>query len=165
MSISKAKQSESEAIPRDNSLKWDVFVTPGIPVKMNSMPHGVSEAFWQPTSSTLIYGKHDAVLVDVPTTWQQGETLGYWVKDSGKNLTTIYVTHGHGDHFLGIAALLGRFPNVKVVAIPAVVKAMRGQASPEVMAFWNQLFPSQIPNQIVIAEELEGNTIDLKDMI
>lgn len=27
---------------------------------------------------------------------------------------------------------------------------------------WNAFFPSQIPNQLVIAEELEENTIDLE---
>ena len=30
--------------------------------------------------------------------------------------TTIYATHGHGDHFFGIGALLDRFPNARAVA-------------------------------------------------
>jgi glyoxylase-like metal-dependent hydrolase (beta-lactamase superfamily II) len=63
---------------------------------------------------------------------------------------------------LGTAAVLSRFPNAKVVATPAVVKAMRAHASPEITNFWNQLFPGQIPIQLVISEELKGNTIDLE---
>ena len=79
------------------------------------------------------------------------------------NLTTIYVTHGHGDHFFGIGALLDRFPNARAVATPDVVKLMRQQASPEVLAnFWNPLFPGQIPDRLVIAEELKRNVIDLE---
>jgi glyoxylase-like metal-dependent hydrolase (beta-lactamase superfamily II) len=152
----------NQAADRDSSVMWDIFVTPGIPIKTDDMPPGVTEAFWQPTSSTLIYGKHDAVLVDVPTTWQQGETLGYWVKDSGKNLTTIYVTHGHGDHFLGTAAILARFPNAKIVATPGVVRAMRAHATPQIAKFWNQTFPGQIPNQMVVAEELKGDRIEVE---
>jgi glyoxylase-like metal-dependent hydrolase (beta-lactamase superfamily II) len=64
---------------------------------------------WSPISSTLIYGKRDAVLVDTFITVEQSKELVNWVAASGKNLTTIYITHGHGDHCLGIGALLDRF--------------------------------------------------------
>ncbi len=38
-----------------------------------------------------------------------------WVAESGKNLTAIYITHAHGDHFLGLKSLLDRFPQRKSV--------------------------------------------------
>jgi len=47
-------------------------------------------------------------LVDAPITVEQADALVDWVVASGKNLTTIYVTHGHGDYFFGIGALLDR---------------------------------------------------------
>jgi glyoxylase-like metal-dependent hydrolase (beta-lactamase superfamily II) len=37
---------------------------------------------------------------------------------SGKNLTTIYATHGHGDHFFGTNTVLERFPGARFVAGP-----------------------------------------------
>jgi glyoxylase-like metal-dependent hydrolase (beta-lactamase superfamily II) len=83
--------------------------------------------------STLIAGKRDSVLVDTFITVEQADILVDWVAASGKNLTTIYVTHGHGDHFFGIGALLDRFPNARAVATPDVVKLMRQQASPDVL--------------------------------
>jgi len=93
---------------------------------------------WSPISSTLTYGKRDAVLVDAFITVEQAEALVDWVAASGKNLTTIYVTRGHGDHFFGIGAVLDRFPNARAVATPDVVKLMRQQASPDVVAnFWS----------------------------
>ncbi|MGA7007917.1 MAG: MBL fold metallo-hydrolase, partial [Nitrososphaeraceae archaeon] len=86
-----------------------------------------------------------------------------WVAASGKNLTTIYITHGHGDHWFGIGALLERFPNARAVATPDVVRVMRQQASPEFLEkFWKAGFPGQIPDRLVIAEELKGNVIDLE---
>jgi glyoxylase-like metal-dependent hydrolase (beta-lactamase superfamily II) len=95
---------------------------------------------WSPISSTLTYGKRDAVLVDAFITVEQAEALVDWVAASGKNLTTIYVTRGHGDHFFGIGAVLDRFPNARAVATPDVVKLMRQQASPDVVAnFWSSL--------------------------
>jgi glyoxylase-like metal-dependent hydrolase (beta-lactamase superfamily II) len=145
------------------NLKWDVFTTPGIPVVTSNFPPSEKRGMWSPTSSTLIYGKRDAVLVDTFITVEQAEVLVQWVKASGKNLTTIYVTHGHGDHFFGIGALLDQFPNAKAVATTAVVKHMKQQASPESLkGYWNMRFPGQIPDRIEIAQELRGNVIDLE---
>jgi glyoxylase-like metal-dependent hydrolase (beta-lactamase superfamily II) len=144
------------------SLKWDVFVAKRQGVTRD-LPPGKEQWMWVPTSSTLIYGRRDAVLVDAFLTVEQTQALVEWVAASGKNLTTIYVTHGHGDHFFGLGALLDRFPNARAVATPGVVKVMRKQASPEYVAtFWKPRYPTQIPERLVIAEELEGNVIDLE---
>ncbi len=148
---------------RDIPLNWDVFVTPGIPTVTSDLPPGTQQRLWSPISATLISGQRDAVLVDAFITVKQAHALGEWVAASGKNLTTIYVTHGHGDHFFGIGALLDRFPNARAVATPAVVKFMHKQASPESIAnFWGVRFPGQIPDRLVIAEELTGKVIDLE---
>ena len=142
-------------------LKWDVLVK--IRQGVTDPPPGKEQWMWVPTSATLIYGQRDAVLVDAFLTVEQAHALVEWVAASGKNLTTIYVTHGHGDHFFGIGALLNRFPAARAVATPGVVKVMHQQASPEYVAsFWNARFPGQIPERIVIAEELKGNVIDLE---
>jgi glyoxylase-like metal-dependent hydrolase (beta-lactamase superfamily II) len=144
-------------------LKWDVFMTPGIPIVTNDIPPGVKEVYFQAMASTLIHGMRDAVLVDAFMTVKQANELADWVAKSGKNLTTIYITHGHGDHWFGIGTLLDRFPNARAVATPDVVKVMRQNASPDVLEkVWKAAFPGQIPGRLVIAEELEGNTITLE---
>ena len=49
------------------------------------------------------------------------------------------------------------------MATPDVVKLMRQQASPDILAnFWNPLFPGQIPDRLVIADELQRNVFDLE---
>src|SRR5260370_29762417 len=46
---------------------------------------------------------------------------------------------------------------------PTLVKIMAQQASPpSVRSFWKPLFPGQISDHLVIAEELTGNVIDLE---
>ena len=136
----------TEVRTRDIPLNWDVFVTPGIPTVTSDLPPGTKHQMWSPISSTLIYGKRDAVLVDAFITVEQADALVDWVEASGKNLTTIYVTHGHGDHFFGIGALLDRFPDARAVATPDVVKLMRQQASPDVVAnFWSARFSGPDP--------------------
>ena len=144
-------------------LNWHVLVTPAIPIVTSDMPPGVKEVYFQAMASTLIYGKRDAVLVDAFMTAKQADALADWVGASDRNLTTIYITHGHGDHWFGIGTILERFPNARAVATPDVVKVMGQHASPEVLEkVWKAAFPGQISERLVIAEELKGNVIDLE---
>src|ERR1700757_5319942 len=154
--------SSMEQTSQTALLKWDVFVTPGIPIVTRDRPPDIRETYFQAMASTLIYGMRDAILVDAFMTVKQANALADWVAARGKNLTTIYITHGHGDHWFGIGALLERFPIARAVATPNVVKVMRQHASPEVLKIWKASFPDQIPDRPVIAEELKGNVIDLE---
>ena len=123
--------SASAQVNPEPALGWNVFVTPGIPIVTIDLPPGTTQGYFQATASTLIYGEQDAVLVDAFMTVKQANALADWVADRGKNLTTIYITHGHGDHWFGVGTLLERFPNATAVATPEVVKVMRQNASPE----------------------------------
>jgi glyoxylase-like metal-dependent hydrolase (beta-lactamase superfamily II) len=146
----------------DTDLRWEVLTIkrPGL---TRDLPPGREELMWVANSSTLIYGERDAILVDTFLTTEQSKTLLDWVVARGKNLTTIYITHGHGDHFFGLASLLGRFPRAKALATPEIVKAMHDQLSPaSVDNFWRRLFPGEIPNRLLVAEPLEGNALELE---
>jgi glyoxylase-like metal-dependent hydrolase (beta-lactamase superfamily II) len=123
----------------------------------------VTEPRWSPTSSTLISGERDAVLVDTFITTDQNRELAEWLAASGKNVTTIYATHGHGDHFFGANAIRQLFPRARFVAMPEVVPFMRGQLAPPMLdGYWRSRLPDQIDQTILIAEEIDGNTIRLE---
>jgi glyoxylase-like metal-dependent hydrolase (beta-lactamase superfamily II) len=150
--------------PNDKTalLQWSVFITkrPGL---NRELPPGYESLAWVPNSSTLIYGERDAVLVDTFLTAEASQALADWVMASGKNLTTIYLTHSHGDHFFGIGLLKQRFPHARAVARPDIVEAMRRELDPPYFnSFWNSRFPGQLPEQLAVAEALEGNTIELE---
>jgi len=143
-------------------LQFDVLAIkrPGL---SRDLPAGNEELMWVANSSTLIYGELDAVLVDTFLTTEQSQILVDWVVQSGKNLTAIYLTHGHGDHFFGLAGLLERFPQAKAVATPEVVEHMKGQLSPAWLdGFWHKLFPGQISDRLVVAEPLEGDHFEVE---
>jgi glyoxylase-like metal-dependent hydrolase (beta-lactamase superfamily II) len=146
----------------NTDLRWDVLTVkrPGL---TRELPPGKEELMWVANSSTLIYGERDAILVDTLLTTGQSKTLLDWVVASGKNLTAIYITHGHGDHFFGLASLLERFPRAKAVATPEVVEAMREHLSPAwIDNFWRRLFPGEIPDRLLVAEPLEGNELEVE---
>ena len=145
----------------NSDLQWDVLTIkrPGL---TRDLPAGKEELMWVANSATLIYGKSDAVLVDTFLTIEQSRTLLDWVVASGKNLTAIYVTHGHGDHFFGLSSLLERFPRARAVATPEIVKAMQEQLSPASIENWRRLFPGEIPDRLLVAEPLESNELELE---
>ena len=152
----------SAAETTSTPLNWDVLTIkrPGL---SRDLPAGNSELMWVANSSTLIHGKRDAVLVDTFLTAEQSQTLLDWVVASGKNLTAIYITHGHGDHFFGLAPLLERFPHARAVATPPVVEAMRAQLLPaSIDGFWRKLFPGQLLDRLPVAEPLDGDELELE---
>lgn len=146
----------------DGNLQWEVLTSkrPGL---SRDLPPGKEALLWVSNSSTLIYGARDAVLVDTFLTIEQSQVLLNWVIASGKNLTTIYLTHGHGDHVFGVGTLLERFPDAKAVATPEVVAGMRAQVSPTWLeGFWRKLFPGQIPEHLPVADPLPDNELELE---
>ena len=141
-----------------NRLQWEVFVSDQIPALTDNLPPGASEMKWSPISSTLISGESDAVLVDTAITVEQNEKIVDWIVNTGKNLTTIYATHGHGDHFFGVNTIQKRFPKARFVARRETIDVMRMQASAAVVeAYWKPRFPGQIDSTLVIADEVKGD--------
>ncbi|WAT19230.1 MBL fold metallo-hydrolase [Aurantiacibacter sp. MUD11] len=72
-------------------------------------------------NSALIMGREDAVLVDPPFTLADAHRVAAMVLDSGRNLTHIFVTHDHPDHFFAMEVLAEAFPDAEIVAHETVV--------------------------------------------
>src|ERR1700721_4271301 len=120
-----------------NRLQWEVFVSAQVPGDASDLPPGASEMKWSPISSTLISGERDAVLVDTAITVDQNRKLVDWIVHSGKNLTAIYATHGHGDHFFGVNTIQKKFPKARFVATREVIAVLGKKGSvPGVRSYW-----------------------------
>ncbi len=126
------------------------------------LPYGPEDLQWVSNSATLIYGERDAVLVDTFTFISQNEDLVAWVKSFNRSLTHIYITHGHGDHWLGLGQLLKAFPNAIAVGTKETVADAPINDLPAYREnFWEKLFPGQIPSS-VYPTVLENNFIELE---
>ncbi|MFJ2667494.1 MBL fold metallo-hydrolase [Nocardia fluminea] len=94
---------------------------PQIPHNWPGMPSGT----FSPTTAAIVSGPTEAVLIDAQYLKDDVRDLGDLIERTGKTLTTIYVTHAHPDHYLGIGPLMERFPQAKCVALPHVVEAIK----------------------------------------
>src|SRR5260370_2694159 len=143
-------------------LSYEVFVSDG-PAGAGDerMPDGAPLA-WSPLSSTLIFGAHDALLVDPPFTRTQIRAAGDGVERSGRRLAYIYATHRHGDHWFGTGELARRFPGVTVYATAGTIQVMREQAGPSREQLSDRIFPGPIPATPVLAEPVPGQGLRLE---
>jgi glyoxylase-like metal-dependent hydrolase (beta-lactamase superfamily II) len=140
-------------------LGYDIFVAESIPQNNQPLPNG-DRPVWSPLSTTLIHGHSDAVLVDPPFTREQAHAVIDWVRGSNKNITHIFVTHGHGDHWFTAGLLADEF-DAQIVATAGTIEQMhRNVAMRE--AVWDKLFPGQIPETTVTAVPAENNRIELE---
>ncbi|HSZ49104.1 MAG TPA: MBL fold metallo-hydrolase, partial [Streptosporangiaceae bacterium] len=91
------------------ALSYDVFVAPSKLAKAPP-PRLGDPAAWDPSTSTLIFGARDAVLVDALMTVREATALADWIELHDRRLTTIYITHGHGDHYSGLGQIADTNP-------------------------------------------------------
>jgi len=138
-------------------LSYDVFVNDP-PAQEGVLPNGESKQF-SPMASTLIYGDRDAVLTDPGMTADQARALGDWVEAHGRNLTDIFVTHGHGDHWFAAQVLAERF-GARVVASAGTIAQMRGNAAARPL-LWDKVYTG-IPDSPVTAVTVPGNRFALE---
>jgi glyoxylase-like metal-dependent hydrolase (beta-lactamase superfamily II) len=143
-------------------LTIDVYTTPGRTFASAATPEGPGDdPTWSPSSATLIYGDHDAVLVDTLIIHDQVDALADWIDAKGRRLSRVYITHGHGDHWLGLARLAQRFPGVRGLATAEVLAEA---TNPAMTGYWEAIFPGEVPegDQKVLPELLTTDTIDLE---
>jgi glyoxylase-like metal-dependent hydrolase (beta-lactamase superfamily II) len=147
-------------------LSIEVCTTPLRTFTSSVTPEGPGdEPTWSPMSATLIYGDHDAVLIDAWATYDQADALADWIDTKGRRLSRIYITHGHGDHWLGLARLLQRFPAAAGLAAAEVLARANFEATdPNLAGYWDAIFPGEVPppTEKVLPQLLDADTIDLE---
>ena len=114
-----------------------------------------------PVTSTLFTGSTDAILVDAQFYKEDVEALIDMIDASGKRLTTIYITHGHFDHWYGAGAVASRFPGTRILALPGVAGYINAAKEQEAQII-NAMFGDKIVKPMALPEIMKGDTIDLE---
>ena len=140
------------------NLSYDVFVNEPPPQDNGLLPNGEPKLF-SPEASTLIYGSEDAVLTDPGLTTDHARALGDWVAGKNRNVTDIFITHGHGDHWFAAGLLAERF-GARVVATAGTIAQMHASVTARPL-LWDQLYRG-IPESPVTAVTVPDNRFTLE---
>ena len=105
-------------------------------------------------TATLVTGEHDALLVDAAFTRADGHRLVARILDSGKTLTTVFISHGDPDFYFGAEVLADAFPEVTFLATPHVIEHIQHSYDGKLKA-WAAL-GANLPTRLVDIEPLTG---------
>jgi glyoxylase-like metal-dependent hydrolase (beta-lactamase superfamily II) len=61
--------------------------------------------------STIIYGEREGLVIDTQFTLSNAHRLVADILETGCDLTCIYITHFHPDHFLSLCVVNDAFPS------------------------------------------------------
>lgn len=119
-------------------------------------------------NSTLISGDKEAILVDAQFTLAEAHRLVAQILESKKTLTTVYITHGHPDHYFGLGVIKQAFPKAKLVALPTTVAEIKKTANDKVKQ-WGAMYGALVPTSATLPTgnklatlTLEGQTIEVR---
>ncbi|HWH25357.1 MAG TPA: MBL fold metallo-hydrolase [Pseudolysinimonas sp.] len=110
---------------------------------------------------TLVTGETEAVLVDAGFTRADGHRAVAAVLDSGKRLTTVFISTGDPDFYFGAEVIADAFPDARIVA-PADVIDHIAHSYEKKLGAWAHL-GANLPTRLVDIEEFTGDSISIDD--
>ena len=138
---------------------------PPLELEVFSSPYrkilGSDDRTFSPVTSSLIYGETHAVLVDAQYIREDIDALGDMIEATSRVLTTIYITHGHADHYFGIDRLMERFPGSRAVGTKAVVDYLRAHSKAEIAQF-SAMFGNELVIPTSLPQPLDDSFIMLE---
>ncbi len=102
------------------------------------------------------------VLIDTHWTLGNAHRVIAEILETGKHLTTIYITHAHPDHYFGTAHIAEAFPGVRVVALPEVCKTINNQFFGKMEHWIDVIGKTNVCTKTVPIEPLTENVIWLE---
>jgi glyoxylase-like metal-dependent hydrolase (beta-lactamase superfamily II) len=89
------------------------------------------------------------------------DALGDMIASTGRTLTTIFITHGHGDHFFGSDRLIARFPGARAVTTPGIVDYINSHIEGDA-ALFSSYFGDTVSRATSLPSPLDRDVIDLE---
>ncbi|CNL00382.1 MBL fold metallo-hydrolase [Yersinia aldovae] len=125
------------------------------PLKMEVYNPGEKSIF--PVSSEIISGKTEVALIDAQFQRNDAEALIKKIQQSGKKLTTIYISQADPDFYFGLDIITKAFPQAKVIATPQTIEEIKATKEGK-LAYWGPILKENAPSSVIVPEALQGKS-------
>jgi glyoxylase-like metal-dependent hydrolase (beta-lactamase superfamily II) len=112
------------------------------------------------SNSYLLSEGEEAMLFDVFQLRSDANKLADSVDASGKQLTKVWISHAHPDHFLQLDLILDRFPEVEVLTTPNVLDDLKADGPWMFNLLQDKLGPEG-PQRLVEPTAIHSNSLPL----
>ena len=152
----------------ENNITPQIAMSAGVQSKLTIDPYYASPK-GALVASTIIEGQDNVILVDSQYVLSEASQVADKIAATGKNLQAIWITHAHPDHYLGLEAVLAKFPDTPVYSTAEVVEIIN-QRTDTYIESAKKNYGDDITSNPVIPEvysedflELEGEKIEILD--
>jgi glyoxylase-like metal-dependent hydrolase (beta-lactamase superfamily II) len=112
------------------------------------------------STSTLIEGPRNILLVDAQLTQSDANKVIEKIKATGKTLMAIVITSANPEHYFGLTAFRAAYPKIKIWAIPSVITGINAGFETSVK-MWKPLLGDEVPARAIVPYTVPGASIFL----
>lgn len=109
-------------------------------------------------ATSLIVGPSEVILVDAQFQKNDAETVVKMIKDTGRKLTKIYISHPDPDFYFGLDTVTAAFPDAEVVATAPTIESIEESIEGKV-AFWGPILGENAPTKTMIPSPISSDTL------
>lgn len=112
-------------------------------------------------ASVMVQGDKDMILIDAQFSAADAQQVATRIRETGKRLDTIYISHWDPDYYFGLDTIKTAFPDAKIVATPQTIAHIRASKDAKLKT-WKPELGANAPRSIPMPEPLQGDTLMLE---
>jgi glyoxylase-like metal-dependent hydrolase (beta-lactamase superfamily II) len=111
-----------------------------------------------PVSSVIVSGAKEAVLIDAQFQRSDAQAVVEKIKATGKQLTTVYISHHDPDYYFGLDVVKAAFPKARIVATSETVASIKASKDGK-LAYWGPILKDNAPKALVVPQPLAARRL------
>ena len=113
-----------------------------------------------PVTSTIVFGPHEAMLVDAQFQKRYADKLVQLIRATGKSLKYIYISHSDPDYYFGLAEIRKAFPAARVISTAQTAYLISATKDAK-LKVWKDKLGADAPAELPVPETVTSDELTL----